>query len=100
MVAPTMDKRKFIEEAPAYYAVAIAFSLLEGKRDVSTLEQIRELVPVVSRSMVHDPLMEAGLRLLITAGVVGILKETFGPPLYRRLPALTKEWAYNDACHQ
>jgi hypothetical protein len=95
-----MDKQKFVEEAPAFYTVAIAFALLEGKREVYTIDQIKEALPVLSRSLIHDPLMEAGLNPLITAGVVGIAKEAFGPPVYHRLPSLTKEWAYSDACDQ
>ena len=33
-----MDKRNFIEQAPAFYLIASDPALLEGKREVYTLE--------------------------------------------------------------
>ncbi len=95
-----MDKRNFIEQAPAFYCVAVAFSMMEGKRDVYTLSQIRPQIPALNSAIVHDALIEAGLRLLVSAGVVVVVKEAFGPPLYRRLPELTPDWAYTVAGNQ
>jgi hypothetical protein len=95
-----MDKLTFIEKAPTFYSVAIAYSIMEAKREVFTMSQIRGEVPALSQKMPHDPLMSAGLRLLVEAGVIGIVKEAFGPQLYRRFPAMTKEWADGESGDQ
>lgn len=92
-----MDKPNFLEQAPAFYAVAIACCFIESKREVSTLGQIKGGAPVLTSALLKDDLMEAALRLLISADVVSVVKMAFGPPLYQRLPNLNTDWLYTGA---
>lgn len=72
-----MDKNTFIEQAPAFYALGIAVSLLESRREVLTLDQ---MTAATGFPLEYLPLVDAGMRILEEAGVAETLQEAFGPP--------------------
>ena len=90
-----MNKLSFVEEAPGFYALAIAVALLETKQEVRTLSQLE--LSVANLSLDHRPLVEAGMRILQGANVAETIREAFGPPVYRRKPLLSSDWLYNTA---
>jgi hypothetical protein len=98
----TMDKRTFIKEAPAFYALAVAVSMIENRhREVFTEGQLANIPHEVGEiptrlSFQHPEVLAAGLSILTGAGVVEMATEAFGPTLYRRTPELTEEWLFGE----
>jgi hypothetical protein len=86
-----MDKRSFIKEAPEFYALAIAVSLLAANPRHGQVHTMDQLEGNGGFSF-YGPLLEAGMRILENAGVAETVKQVFGPPLYRRMPDLTQQW--------
>jgi hypothetical protein len=93
-----MDKDTFIRHAPAYYALAIAVSMLANdSREVFTRSQPETSLGErykVRISLEHPVLVAEGLRILEETGVAETISEAFGPALYRRRPELTEEWLF------
>jgi hypothetical protein len=89
-----MDKRTFVERAPPYYALALALALVEQDSDQPVTVQALELAfaPHDELMFKMPPLVRAGMRILVQAGVAEIITDDFGPPLYRRTQELTESW--------
>jgi hypothetical protein len=98
LVGGPMDRHSFVERAPQYYALALALAAVKLEQEVFTESQLQQLL--VSEHLGFnsvfrfEPLIQAGMRLLVEAAVIEISKEDFGPNLYRRTPALTWEWMF------
>jgi hypothetical protein len=101
-----MDKRTFIKEAPVFYALAVAVSMIENHhREVYTQSQLSDIMRQPGEAPMrfdfrHPTVFAAGLSILSGAGVVEMATEAFGPTLYRRTPKLTEEWLVGEGGEQ
>jgi hypothetical protein len=78
-----MEKSDYVEKAPLYYALGIAFTLLRTGAGYSSLRQLSEVLdpshpPLFDRSL----LAEKATAVLKKAGAVDVMEDDFGPTLY------------------
>lgn len=93
-----MDRRLFIERAPQYYALALALGAVRLEKELFTETEVREELGRddirFRRRMGRRALANAGMHLLVEAGVIQVIKEDFGPNLYQRDPTLNWAWMF------
>lgn len=77
-----MDKSTFIERAPEYYALGLAYALrMSTSSNPQTVGQLADSMHA-SRLFTRLPLVEQGIKILVDAGVVDAITDDFGPTVY------------------
>jgi len=83
-----MDKQKFLQIAPSYYALGIC-GFFENA-SIGTYSEIAAYLgyqdenELYVRYLIHRPLFEAAIKWLVKKGMIEALIDDFGPPIYRR----------------
>jgi hypothetical protein len=85
-----MDKKRFIENAPSYYALAIASVLRNQSQEYYLASTI---LTSFGRSYVsNDILFSEGVHLLIDLGMIAELSNDFGPSSYQKTKEFDSAW--------
>jgi hypothetical protein len=87
-----MEKSRFVELAPSYYALAIAVHFVESGETYSYRASIRETFTASSTRydpnpynyIGNDVLFWRGVRTAEILGLIEIIPDEFGPPLYKK----------------
>ena len=95
-----MDKAEFVQEAPVYYALAIATELSRSGEKISKSEIMKKFghqsdgydADTYINLLNNDSLWEMGIEWLRQRGMVEVKTLSFGPPLYARGEKFSKEW--------
>lgn len=78
-----MDKSTFIERAPEYYALALAYSLREAAtRTPQTIGDMLDHFANYASRLESPVLVEHGMKILVDAHVVEEITDDFGPSVY------------------
>lgn len=87
-----MDKAKFVESAPRYYALAIAWHLLRNNRS-SKPNIVQEYRQKDGTSLLpYSALFEAASKWLVSEGMLDLDNDDFGPSLYSAAPGIGDGW--------
>jgi hypothetical protein len=78
-----MDKDEFIEKAPLYYALAIAVTLSNAKKQVNTIGELDNQISTNNVYLEKAPLIDAATKLLSRENAMLVIADDFGPALFR-----------------
>jgi len=93
-----MEKGKFIQVAPAYYALAICVAFRESgnlrtREEIEAHFQYREDDNFEPETLLSKmPVFEAAISWLAERGMIDSLLDDFGPPIYRRTDRFDDGW--------
>ncbi len=93
-----MDRRRFLDTAPAYYGLAIVAYLAEAGERLAYRSGIQSNYSVeyeegVVDHLDLDDLFAAGAKHIVGLGLIEIIKDDFGPDLYKLADEFLNRWS-------